>query len=87
MGRQIAQLKHTGQAVVVVDKINDFLKAVREFQEEMEVQSVAFESVAKDDVATLRPLSDKFEVHKNMAEAISSNLNRSIKYKLSNLKR
>ena len=86
MGRQIAQLKHTGQAAVVVDKINDFLKAVREFQEEMEVQSVAFESVAKDDVATLRQLSEKFEVQKNMAEAIPSNPNRSTKYKLSTLK-
>jgi hypothetical protein len=86
MGRQIAQLKHTGQAAVVVDKINDFLKAVREFQEEMDVQTVAFESVAKDDVPTLRQLSEKFEVLKNMAEAIPSNPNRSTKYKLSTLK-
>ena len=86
MGCQIAQLKHTGQAAVVIDKITDFLKAVREFQEEMDVQSVGFESVAKDDVPTLRQLSEKIEVQKNMAEAIPSNPNRSTKYKLSTLK-
>ena len=87
MGRMIAQLKISGQSAPVVDKINEFLKAVREFQEEMEVQSVSFESVAKDDVPTLRQLSEKYELQKNMAEAITSNPNRSTKYKLSTLKR
>ena len=70
----------------MVDKITDSLKTVREFQKEMDLQSVGFESVAKDDVPTLRQLSEKFEVQKNMAEAIPSNPNRSTKYKLSTLK-